>query len=251
MSATLHFVNQLGHTLDVATDGADLLAVIRERGSRGWAPTSFPVGGIHLPYAMADTFDWSLIGARRFTMKDGNEEVVVVEHLGRIYTRRIFEANAKKKMQAAIKYSRGANASDPPAIVEGAEGAEVGKGYVTLAIFKGGAPVIREFTKQGAGPSAVADPPGDAHDQDHGRRDSAARRSPRDEAPVDPLALLTEGQRAAVLNKARLHGIDPGTRDGATLLLGMVRNVMPHSQPQLDAAHMPALMGKLAERKAA
>jgi hypothetical protein len=247
MSITLRLTNQLGATIDVTVDEGGPLDLMRELGAHGWSPTQIPAGGIHLPYAMAEAFDWALIGARQFTINDGAGEVVCVEHLGRVYTRRSFDANPKKKMPAAIKYSRGASAMDAAAVVEPVEG-EVGKGYVTLATFKGNAPTIGAFTRTAprtepkpAPRPAQANPPGDTLDQDLGHRGHVT------EAPsTNPLSLLTEGQAKVVLGRAFERGINAATKDGATTLRRMVRGVMGSDAP-LDAAHMPQMMARIAE----
>jgi DdrB-like protein len=246
VKGTLPLVNALGHQLTAHVDG-DPLAALRELGAQGWSPLQIPAGGIHLPYAMADAFDWSLIGARQFAYKDGNEEVIAVEHLGHVYTRRSFAASGgKKKMPAAIKYSRGAKETDPDAIVEKVEG-EVGKGYVTLALFRGAGPLNPAYTRQ-AGVRSASGPPGDTVDQDVGHR--GARRERAAEPETDPLSALTAGQRTMIGRKLAEAKIDPATSEGKVLLRGMVFVVMGSNAP-LDAVHIPALIAKIKERAAA
>jgi hypothetical protein len=143
LPATLELVNVLGMRVSVACDGASVFAAMRAYGAAGFAPGPVPPGGIRLPYAMRDRFDWRLIGARTYTFKDDDgTDAVMVEHLGETYRRRDFEANPRKKMPAATKFSRGAHPGDDPAIVEKGSGEDT---YVTLALFRGGGPVIEHL----------------------------------------------------------------------------------------------------------
>jgi hypothetical protein len=109
------------------------------------------------------------------------------------------------------------------------------KGYADIVRFKPAQAVQR----------VAAAPPGDPLDQDLGHR---GRRAVTE---VDPLALLTAGQRDTVLKKLAEAHVDVTTPEGAALVRGWTRNVMPDGAEQLDAAHMPAFFAKIADRKAA
>lgn len=94
---------------------------------------------------------------------------------------------------------------------------------------------------------ATANPPGDPTDQDLGHH----RRQPQPRAgaqAIDPFVLLSEGQRRVILERAAQHGIDHTTEEGMTLLRGMTRSIM-NGGHELDVAHIPQLMAKIAERK--
>jgi len=144
VSALLEIHNSLGMTISVAVDDVrDAYVKMRQYGASGWMSGEIPAGGIQLPYAMHDRFDWRLIGARRFTKKIEDGEIEMVEHNGSVYTRRDFPAEPKKKLPAVVKYSRGARPID-----ENKEGADDAFAqYVTLVVFKGGGPLIDEFCK--------------------------------------------------------------------------------------------------------
>lgn len=131
----IEFVTDLGARVSVEVEGAEkLLDIQRQYGRLGWTSGEVPQGGYLFPLENEPDFDWSLIGARKFTNSDGEEMVM---HRGHAYRRRELEAvdSRKLKLPAAIKYSRGAKNSDPEHVREKADGEFE---YVTLAIFRGG-----------------------------------------------------------------------------------------------------------------
>ncbi|WP_189009504.1 single-stranded DNA-binding protein [Deinococcus roseus] len=75
----------------------ELLSVMRQYGKRGWTSGEIPAGGLVLPLSMADTFDWSLIGAREFLSQEGEK---CVFHKGQVYKRRELEEVDTKKLRA-------------------------------------------------------------------------------------------------------------------------------------------------------
>lgn len=141
----LHLTGPLGTHLEVETTEPQMLDVLRRYGRQGWTSGEVPAGGLNLPYAMAETFDWSLIGAREYVNNDGEHSVI---YRGQSYKRRELEAvdTKKLKMPAVIKYSRGARPTDPPHLKEGEEGSVQ---YVTLISFRGGGRPIESYLKQG------------------------------------------------------------------------------------------------------
>lgn len=134
---TVHFVTGLlGAHVSLETTPERLLETLRHYGRQGWTSGEVPLGGYMFPYDNERDFDWALIGARRFKSKEGDD---CVWHRGHVYKRRELEAvkNPRKNLDlpAAVKYSRGAKATDRPETVEKSEGEFE---YVTLAIFRGG-----------------------------------------------------------------------------------------------------------------
>jgi hypothetical protein len=146
----LEVTNALGMRLLLPVASVeDAFKRMRYMGARGWSTGPVPAGGFVLPYAMAETFDWSLIGARAFEHTVDGETMRCVEHRGMIYTRRDYAAVTKgKKMPAKVKYSRGAKPTDEPHLREGGTGESAG--YVTLIQFVGGGNAIPEFERHGA-----------------------------------------------------------------------------------------------------
>ncbi|GGM10119.1 single-stranded DNA-binding protein [Deinococcus aerophilus] len=131
----IEFVTDLGAQVTVDVEGPDkLLEVQRQYGRLGWTSGTVPGGGYQFPLDNEPDFDWALIGARKWTNPDGEEMVI---HKGLAYRRRELEAvdSRKMKLPAAVKYSRGARATDPEHVREKADGEFE---YVTLAIFRGG-----------------------------------------------------------------------------------------------------------------
>lgn len=124
-------------------DISEAYATMKKYGSNGWTSSAdIPSGGYKLPYCMADTFDWSLIGAKTFKSKDEEE---CVFHGGYIYKKRDYAAETGgQKKGAAIKYSRGAVPTDPPHIVEGDPSKPQ---YVTLIKFSGKGQPIKALAK--------------------------------------------------------------------------------------------------------
>ncbi|GAA5533543.1 single-stranded DNA-binding protein [Deinococcus aluminii] len=131
----IEFITDLGAKVSVDVESADkLLDVQRQYGRLGWTSGDIPVGGYQFPLENEPDFDWSLIGARKWTNPEGEEMVL---HRGHAYRRRELEAVDSRKMRlpAAVKYSRGAKNTDPDHVREKADGEFE---YVTLAIFRGG-----------------------------------------------------------------------------------------------------------------
>ncbi|GMA14705.1 single-stranded DNA-binding protein [Deinococcus metallilatus] len=131
----IEFITDLGAKVSVDVESADkLLDVQRQYGRLGWTSGEIPVGGYQFPLENEPDFDWSLIGARKWTNPEGEEMVL---HRGHAYRRRELEAvdSRKMKLPAAVKYSRGAKNTDPDHVREKADGEFE---YVTLAIFRGG-----------------------------------------------------------------------------------------------------------------
>lgn len=110
----IEFLTDLGArvSVDVEHEGR-LLEVQRHYGRLGWTSGEIPSGGYQFPLDNEPDFDWTLLGARKWTSPDGEELVI---HRGHAYRRRELEAvdSRKLKLPAAIKYSRGAKVSDPP-----------------------------------------------------------------------------------------------------------------------------------------
>lgn len=144
-SGILTLRNRLGMTITLNfANMRECFALMRGYGGRGWAPTELLPGGYRFPYAMADTFDFSLIGAREFTVGTGDAAEHKLEHLGLVYGRREYDEEAKgQKKKAKIKYSRLAVPGDPPWVREPAGDKE----WVTLITFSGNAPVNKAYNK--------------------------------------------------------------------------------------------------------
>lgn len=189
MTTQLHLTGPLGQQISVTcTDYPDTLQQQRQWGARGFTSGEVPTGGYQLPYCMADTFDWSLIGARKWTNPEGEE---VILHRGRSYKRRELPANEKKNMPAAIKYSRGAKNSDPEHLKEGDDG---GFQYVTLAVFKGNGKSIPDY---------------EVSQQQRGQADQTALQ-PQQPAPIgEKWGAELEGIMRGLLSETRFAGRDP------------------------------------------
>lgn len=129
---TIHLTDPLGTSSSVTVEAARYFDVLRSVGARGMWSGDLPRGGIRLPLANADDFDWRLIGGRAFTDNDGN---ACVYARGHVWKRRDLQENAKKGLRAAVKYSRGARPFDPADIIEG--DADSTFRYVTLITFAG------------------------------------------------------------------------------------------------------------------
>jgi len=132
----LHLVNGIGMciSIDVGT-GYTPYDVMRTMGAEGWASGEPPDGGWVLPLAMADKFDWRLIGARHFVIKDGDSEQQCVERLGQVWKRRHFPENKARKMPECVAYSRGARGEERD------ETKEQKDDYVWLISFKFNGPI--------------------------------------------------------------------------------------------------------------
>ena len=144
----IEFLTDLGAKVTVDVESADkLLDVQRQYGRLGWTSGEIPAGGYQFPLDNEADFDWSLIGARKWTNPEGEE---LVMHKGHAYRRRELEAvdSRKMKLPAAVKFSRGAKSTDPEHVREKADGEFE---YVTLAIFRGGKRQERYAMPQGQG----------------------------------------------------------------------------------------------------
>lgn len=142
---SIRVVDALGMEINVQVKSvANAYDVRRFMGTKGFMnPGAVPAGGYPLPYDLAGTFDWSLIGAEAPTEYDGDRGVW---HNGSFYKLREYEEEAKgKKMRAKIKYSRGARPTDPTEIVEKGQG---DINYVTLISFAGRARINPNFVKK-------------------------------------------------------------------------------------------------------
>ncbi|SMB89526.1 single-stranded DNA-binding protein [Deinococcus hopiensis] len=161
----IEFITDLGARVTVDVESADkLLDVQRHYGRLGWTSGEVPLGGYQFPLDNEPDFDWTLIGARKWTNPEGEEMVL---HKGHAYRRRELEAvdSRKMKLPAAVKYSRGAKNTDPEHVREKADGEFE---YVTLAIFRGGKRQERFATPGGprmAGPATAPARPSPARSQ--------------------------------------------------------------------------------------
>jgi hypothetical protein len=189
MAASVRFLTRFGAEVLVPVDApsaADLdravLELQRELGRLRWRACSPPPGGHLFPLTNEPDFDWALLGAERGKgAGDRADEEGVWAHDG-FYTRRELEANSRKNLKPAIKYSRGARPTDPPEVVEG----DGDYRYVTLCIFRGGGrreelAVPKGGTGQGRGSEAEravarAEPAG----ADPGGERSTAELTPED-----------------------------------------------------------------------
>jgi hypothetical protein len=137
----VRFTTELGTEVLVPIEGTTpsalrqaVLDAQREFGGIGWRSCPVPLRGFRFPLASEPDFDWRLLSARRGTGTIDGEVRDGVWYCGQFYTRRALDPNPRMKLERAIKYSRGANGTDPEEIVEGEDGSFR---YVTLAIFRG------------------------------------------------------------------------------------------------------------------
>lgn len=161
----IEFLTDLGAKVTVDVESHEkLLDVQRQYGRLGWTSGEVPTGGYQFPLDNEQDFDWTLIGARKWTNPEGEEMIM---HRGHAYRRRELEAvdSRKMKLPAAIKYSRGAKSTDPDHVREKSDGEFE---YVTLAIFRGGKRVER-FAIPGAAQRSPA----------NGQAQASAPRQPR------------------------------------------------------------------------
>ena len=145
----MRLIGPLGTELYLPTSSTSLYNDRRRYGQKGFTdPGDLTEHPLELPRCMADTFDFTLIGAREFTMKDDDgQQIRAVEYRGRVYKRRDLPANKKLKLpEGDVKYSRGAKEGEED-VAAGASGEN--KGYVTLVFFRKHAPPIAEFCKPG------------------------------------------------------------------------------------------------------
>ena len=104
---TIRLTDPLGIEFSVTVPEEKLYDTMRYWGAKGCTSGEIPPGGLRLPMANEEDFDWRLIGARKYTIKEDGEEVPVVFYRGNSYKRRVLEPN-KRIRERAIKYSRGA-----------------------------------------------------------------------------------------------------------------------------------------------
>ena len=131
---TLHLTDPLGIQFTVTVAEDKMYDAMRHYGAKGCTSGEIPPGGLRVPMANEEDFDWRLIGARKFTLNENGEEIPAVYHKGHVYKRRELEPNNKFKLKKVIKYSRGAKATDEDRFKEGEEGSTQ---YVTLIVFAG------------------------------------------------------------------------------------------------------------------
>lgn len=244
------FTNLLGMEIPVTFESVDnAFARTREFAARGFATENFPAGGYSLPYALAETFDWSLIGANHFTFtRDGAQEQAL-ERLGEVYTRREFEAKTKpKKMPAKIKYSRGACESDPMEIRESATGDN--KGYVTLIEFVGGGKSMPEFEKPkqqpARAPQTQAKPEPAGSSQEQASVAPAQAQAPR----RDPNAIVDEMLSAVPLSCGQqIRALAKWAKIEPPALVTMIAYFA--GQAPLSIDDVDALLAKIKETRAA
>ncbi len=139
----VHFTTRLGSAITVSLEHeGELMETLRRYGRLGWTSGEIPAGGLLLPYSLADTFDWSLIGAREGEIEGERG----VWYKGHFYKRRELAARQDKKMKLAdcVKYSRGAKPTDPAHLREPSGEQE----YVTLVVFRGGGE-LKTYEKPG------------------------------------------------------------------------------------------------------
>lgn len=133
---SIHFLTDLGVQVSVDVAGADqVVDTLRRYGRMGWTSGEVPPGGYLLPLENFATFDWSLIGARKYQDRENGEDRVY-HRTGSYKVRHLAAVDTKKlTLPEAVKISRGARPTDPEHLKE------IGDGdipYMTLAIFRGG-----------------------------------------------------------------------------------------------------------------
>jgi hypothetical protein len=139
--AEIRFTVDFGAEVLVPVQGATarelrqaVLRALRQFGRLGWQAARVPPRGFRFPLALEPEFDWALLGARRATCVIDGEERHGVWFADQFYTRRELSANPRQKLGPAVKFSRGARATDGPEVVEEGDGSFR---YVTLAVFRG------------------------------------------------------------------------------------------------------------------
>ena len=130
----VHMTGPLGEQITVTVMPKELYPTLTRWGAKGFYSGEIPAGGFQLPLENEHDFNWALIGGRTFTDKEGG---LCVACRGHVYRRREFDAVESRKMTlpAAVKYSRGAKATDPAHLREKGDG-EIE--YVSLITFRGG-----------------------------------------------------------------------------------------------------------------
>ena len=129
------FTTDLGAEVTVSIPVSDIPRFQRSFATYGWTSVTIPVGGLFLPYAIEEDFDWTLLGARKVIFGEDTR----VYFRGEWYTRRVLrEVEPTRKLPRglppAIKYSRGSRPTDDPRFVEKADG---DIGMVPLVTFRG------------------------------------------------------------------------------------------------------------------
>src|SRR5690554_5535024 len=102
---TLHLTDPLGIRFTVTVAEDKMYDAMRHYGAKGCTSGEIPPGGLRVPMANEEDFDWRLIGARKFTLNENGEEIPAVYHKGHVYKRRELEPNNKFKLKKVIKYS--------------------------------------------------------------------------------------------------------------------------------------------------
>ncbi len=182
----IEFTTDLGAKVTVDIENQQqILDVQRQYGRLGWTSGSVPMGGYNFPLDNEPDFDWSLIGARKWTNSEGEDMII---HRGHAYRRRELEAvdSRKLKLPAAVKYSRGAKPTDPLHLREKSDG-EIE--YVTLAIFRGGKRQDRYAipSQSGANQSGAHQ----SAQQANQNKPQAARPAATAARPTNPVAVAT------------------------------------------------------------
>lgn len=134
--AELEFTTDLGAKVTLHIPVGHIQHYQRYLGRLGWTSVQIPPGGLQLPFAIEEDFDWALIGARKVKFEDD----IKVFYKGEWYTRRVMdEVKPTKKLPKglppAVKYSRGAKPYDDSSMIEKTEGDIE---MVPLAVFRGG-----------------------------------------------------------------------------------------------------------------
>ena len=137
---TLEFITDLGAQARVTVPEERYLETLRHYGQKGWYSQNPALGPLRLPLANETDFDWRLVGGRLIEIE--GEPLVMARGHG--WKRRELAPDPKKKMPAAVKYSRGAKVTDPLHLREGDED---GIQYVTLVIFIGNGKKIEAFAR--------------------------------------------------------------------------------------------------------
>lgn len=151
LTGTIELTNQLGMRINANVESIDdAYQLMRALGRSGWTSGEIPRGGLILPYEMADTFDWNLIGAREIQLDDVEDGQTVkrkaVVHRGLVYKRRDCPSRKirGKTMPDMVKYSRGAKDFDSSDVKENEDDTVQ---YVTLVTFRGNGKGITAFKK--------------------------------------------------------------------------------------------------------
>lgn len=134
ITAEYYHANTGQRVMTTVDNHNDLMRVNVEMGQSGYTPVvTPPQGGFRFGLAAEENFDWACLGGFKMMSAEGEE---IVMWRGESYKKRTLDAvdTKKMKMPAAVKYSRGAKATDPEHTREKADGEFE---YVTLAIFRG------------------------------------------------------------------------------------------------------------------